>query len=246
MPPLKPRPAEEIEAENAEFREQLAAREPWLANLEAATTQHDDGELRFRGRRYRIPPVPYRNGLQIQVLDRMVAWCYRELGKLEKEGKTALDDPLARWLAEQLDKGYDALAAEYWQCVRPLGLWHRVTWWCRGNPFLDPTEVEMGVLAQSFLKARTICRVQVSRSIRAPRYLRTTWPTNSPISPVTIPPSLRRQVGRAVGGTMPGDARAWRGRVPAKPSMSTALAPQSTSGATSGPPGLMSTDETPA
>lgn len=246
MPPLKPRRAEELEAEHQEFREQLAAREPWLANLEAATTQHDDGELRFRGRRYRIPPVPYRNGLQIHVLDRLVAWCFRELGKLEKEGKTALDDALGRWLAEQLAKSYEALAGEYWAVVKPVGLWHRLTWRWRGNPFLDATEQEIKELAQLFLAARTICRVRAVTSIWAPPYLRMTSTTSGMPSPLAIPPSLRRKVGRAVGGTMPGDARVWRGNVPAKPSASSASPPRADFQGTSSGPGLTSTNELPA
>jgi hypothetical protein len=121
MPPLKPRPQEELAAEQAEFQEQVAQLEPWMANAESAEYDHEDGILPYRGRRYRVPPVPYRIGVRIYCLERLVDWCHRESKKLEKDGKNALNDPFARWVDTQLVELYPQLAALYWRCVRPLG-----------------------------------------------------------------------------------------------------------------------------
>jgi hypothetical protein len=65
-----------------------------MANAESAEYDHEDGILPYRGRRYRVPPVPHRIGLRIYCLERLVDWCHRESKKLEKDGKTRSMTPM--------------------------------------------------------------------------------------------------------------------------------------------------------
>ena len=197
--------AAEMEADQQEFRDQLASREPWMANLRNATVDpHGLGLLIFRGTRYVVPPVPYDLGQQIEALDRHVARCTRELKALGAEGRTSFEDPAVRYLSVERARAYESLAWLYRAAVRPAGLLARLAWRWRANPFLDATEKEVEDLAHVFREARTTSRVLAVESVRAPLFLQLTWPpTNGPLS-LGIPPSLRRTaLRRAAGGTMP-------------------------------------------
>lgn len=156
------------------------SREPVLMNLEAATTAHDSGyvefDLKHRRRRFRVPPVPYRDGVRLLVLDRHVA---RLQAKLNADEKNEInDDTTLRALAELADT-LTELVTLFHALVRPVTLWDRLTWWLQRNPFLTAEANEIGELRRFFSGARTRCRVRWTASIRAPSYLRSTWPMNS-------------------------------------------------------------------
>lgn len=156
------------------------SREPVLMNVEAATTAHDSGyielALKYRTRRFRVPPVPYRDGIRLLALDRHVA---RLQAKLNADEKNEInDDTTLRALAE-LAETLTELVTLFRALVRPVTLWDRLTWRVQRNPFIDAEASEIGELRRFFSAARTRCRVRWTASIRAPRYLRSTWPMNS-------------------------------------------------------------------
>lgn len=192
---------DEINRAQREFQEIVAAREPWQANAEAAMLGHDDGLLLYRNLSFRVPPVPYRAGLAVRSLSRYVAWVHRELKKLEDSGKFVRTDKVAARHAEEEANALEELAALYLPLVRPYGL--RTRWALRGgvNPFADPTEQEVRDLADFFHRRRTTSHVRARRSIRAPRYLHSTWQTSARPLWQGIPPELRRKVFRAAGNT---------------------------------------------
>lgn len=205
---LKLMSAAEMEADQRAFREQVAKREPWLANLRAATVDaHDDGGLLFRDRGYTVPPIRYAVGQRIEGLDRHIARCGRELKEMEEAGRTSFEaDAGVRHLTVERARSYEQLAAIYRDCVRPVGWWARLTWRWRENPFFDATEQEIEDLAAFFREARTISHVKALESIRAPLFLRSTFPpTAGPLS-LAIPPSLRREALSRVAGATSGKA----------------------------------------
>jgi len=143
--------------------------EPTLLNADAATQAHDLGYillfLKYRARHFRVPPVPYRAGLQLMVLDRQIARLRRRL-KEEPENVEAL---------VEMEAAMTATADLWWGLVEPVGWFDRLTWRWRENPFLGMEAREFMELRGFFFAARTRCRVLTVSSIRVPHRARSIW-----------------------------------------------------------------------
>jgi hypothetical protein len=190
---------QEINKAQADFQELLASKEPWRANLEAATLGHDPGLLVFRGLTFLVPPVPYRPGQAIHALTRYLVWLRRELKKLEDKGRFIRYDKEAARYGEEIVNALEELTTLYRSLVRPRGL--KTRWALRGgrDPFEDPTEQEVDELADFFHHRRTTSSVRAVRSIRAFRFLHSTWSPSARPLLQGIPPALRRKVFHAAG-----------------------------------------------
>jgi hypothetical protein len=199
---IKPASPESYAAAQAEFREMQEAREPWMGNASAALLPHHTGLLTHRGVEYYLPPVSYPLGLTIHALDRHYHRIMRDITTLEKAGKTAPQSPAATLLWVEAAQTYKDLAPLLHQGIRPKGLWQRLTWRWRGNPFQDANEQEIEELALLFRAARTISRVRLRASIRAPRYLQWTWPRTGWPSLLNIPPRQYRTLISRVAGSL--------------------------------------------
>lgn len=167
-----------IAAERDRLAGQQAQREPPLTNVEAATTPHDEGRLEYRGRTYRVPPIRWRTRLELAALD-------EELRRLGLRLGAGVDVPTLRRVRD--------VVTEMLNLFGTLIIWH---WWQVRNPLLDADEEEFRLMRSFFLTARTRCRVVAVRSVRAPHWLRTTWP----------PASAGLQVGLRAGWPAPSPA----------------------------------------
>ena len=156
---------------------EFAPRPPRMANVQVATTLTDPGmlefRLRYRARRFRVPPRPYAQTMRLAVVRARLEEIHEETS--------------SEALAEQLALLREAAAIMH-QLVRPLSIWDRLTWRLRTNPFEHAEASEFGMLFASFCSARTTCRVRWISSLRAPDRWRTTRP---PISPTSSQPFLR-------------------------------------------------------
>jgi hypothetical protein len=157
---------------------------PVPANLDLATTFHDEGILTYRNRLYRVRPVPYRNGIGIMAL----AFELRQLGQYEPTDE----------VVRQTHKVVMALLDEFWLLIIP-------PWWMRfvpkrwrRNPFRDAELPEIEALVSFFSPARMRYPVMGRRSVRAPAWASTTWLTDSPSLRVGIHAGWRRTARPAV------------------------------------------------
>lgn len=182
-------------AAQAEILGDLTSNEPRLANLEAVTTLHDPGELemvptrglllRFRARRFRVPPVPYREGLQLLFLDRHISWCWAEVARWRQQNVPITDDRVKPVLRE-LERALTELVDLYWQLIRPLTWVDRLFWRWRENPFAHVTHGEVEALKDFFSAARRMCPLRMIASIRAPSYLQRISPPRSAVLPLAF------------------------------------------------------------
>lgn len=141
-------------------------------NLGTVLTLDADGELdmvlNHRQRRFRVPPVGFRDGLVLAELQ-------AELQRLEENTPADARERVAQLRAE-LAVLKDAAALMH-RLIRPLTWWDRLTWRWRGNPFTDVEAAELQRLFGFFCSARTSSRLTWNWNSRAPsRYL-------------TVPPS---------------------------------------------------------
>jgi hypothetical protein len=158
---------------------------PPPANLDAATTAHDEGEIIYRGRRYRTRPTPYRAGVMLAALD-------FERRQLEVAVPSA---EVLRQMLRVLDAQTEIVAG--------LVRWPRWRAWLgrRAHPFRDPERGELEALVAFFSSARTRSPVYGRVSVRAPRWLQPIWATGSVNLRVGIHAGWRRARPAAIGTT---------------------------------------------
>jgi hypothetical protein len=136
--------------------------EALLANMEAATSEHDIHLLQYRKRKFRVPPTPYREGLWLLGLD-------QELRRLSKSESTPAD-------VEQAVRVVFEIVTIFHALVRPYTLFDRLFWRWRTNPFLHAEMHEINALRNFFCSARTTLPVRATPMTIKPMFLRRTWP----------------------------------------------------------------------
>lgn len=117
----------------AEFRG--TGEHPALANTQNTLALGDATHLEFHGRLYRVPPVPYRAGAQLQELMDLTRRAGRD------------------WKARDQLNG--RAAQLFFQLVRPVSRWRRLLWPAVGNPFRQASEEEIQELYLFFFACRT-------------------------------------------------------------------------------------------
>lgn len=165
-------PEAQLEAYSREIQREFEGPPPQPANVEAAITLADSSLLTYRRRRFRVPPIPARQGFMLRALEARLGLVER--GELSREN---LRERLA--LLEEM-------VALMWVLVQPLGWWDRLTWRWRANPFRTADAGELVVLLNFFFAARTTTTVSWIWSDRAPHRWNTTWPPTSQSSPRTF------------------------------------------------------------
>lgn len=175
---LLPMSDEELDRNNAALLAAIAAAAPpppLLKNVEAALILADPASLElilpYRRRRFRVPPVSYRDGLALNALE-------VELAILERA-----KDIDAENLRKRLEILIDSVAI-MWRLVRPIGWWERLTWRWRANPFEHAEAAELGRLFAFFCSARPTTTITWTSSARAglPSRWQSIWPPASPSS----------------------------------------------------------------
>lgn len=126
-----------------------------LVNVRAATRMLRLDELHYRGRRYRVPPVGYTDGLELYDLQQRVEHERKRTYRIE-DRRAALQATLAL---------LEAGVAIFARLVDPLPIdarWHErlAAWWRRvrrvndPNPFATCTEAEWADLIAFFCLCR--------------------------------------------------------------------------------------------
>jgi hypothetical protein len=143
------------------------------ANVGMATTLHDEGALLYRGRLYRVPPVPWRHGVRLMALD----FEYRQLMAYEPKGE----------VAEQFYRVALELVTLLSLLVRPVAWGERLRRALARHPapvFADAELEELEALRSFFSPARTKSPVYGWASVRAPAWCQPT--SLSPSAPLLI------------------------------------------------------------
>lgn len=158
------------ESEYQSAQERLASNfphfEPTVANVESATTEHSHGLVRYRGRVFRVPPVPYKQGLWLLALD-------QELRRLNN--MLANEENIRHTVAV-----IASMLEVFHSLVRPDTLYDRLTWRWRDNPFLHAEINEVNELTRFFCLTRMSLPIEGSVAIRAPQFISWTWPMRRP------------------------------------------------------------------
>ncbi len=185
--PAFPISDEQMAAVQADLLRQADREQPPFANVDVTTTLHDDGELIYRGRRFRVPPIPYRQGVRLQALD--LEW--RTLGAHEPTP--------------------DVLAAIQHVVAAMLTLFAGLVarrWWQARAPFVDAELEEIRDLRDFFWQAQTRSRVVARDSVAAPHWLQPTPWNSSPVSRIGIRAGWRRTVTPVASPTINSDSEA--------------------------------------
>lgn len=138
---------ENIEAAQLLLRDRFKPAEHSLQNVDAAMALDQTSVVRYRGRGYRVPPVPYDQGLQLQRL-------HLELLALTKDEAPETAEQLEQVLVILQD-----LLPLFKQLCRPTALFERLTWRWR-RPFDDASQSELGELLGFFSACRTKSTVE--------------------------------------------------------------------------------------
>lgn len=186
--PLAATPQEQLDAVQEVLREQAIQHEPTIANVELATTEHDTGFFIFRGRPFRVPPVPYKQAMWILALDQEL----RRITRLENTTEN-----LATTIKLLVE-----LVEIFRQLVRPVRLWDRLFWRLMGNPFANADVGEINWMRNFFCDGRMKFPVRAIAAEKAPRWLRRTWPTTKPYLLVGIQHGRRKTVSHVATDTI--------------------------------------------
>jgi hypothetical protein len=117
------------------------------ANEEAVRHLRPDRML-FRGRRFRVRPISYIDGLQIQ--------------RLRNEIEDLQDLPETEEGLQRLENLQGRIVKTFHPYVTPVGFWERLFWRWRSNPFGNATEAEIADLFRFFSWCRTRSAVRHS------------------------------------------------------------------------------------
>lgn len=152
------------------------------ANVASATTAHDPGEVVYRGRRYRVGYLRWREGVRLLALE----FEYLQLLQHDlREPRTLLQ---LRYVVRQMIALLSAQVRPRWRYR-----WRQV--------FRDAELPELEALRRFFSPARMRSPVGGRASIRAPEWCQQTWPTGSDSLRVGIHAGWRRTATPAVTAT---------------------------------------------
>ena len=142
-----------VEASEATTARALRKQLPSMGNIVAVEALTATVTFRYRGRVFDAPPIPTLPGLKLQAMEL----------ELERMG----DEPPARDDTEGVDKmrALKEMLLEMfdimWRHVRPVGLFDRIFWRWRHNPFLDANRKEVAELLTFFSQCRKTSSVQL-------------------------------------------------------------------------------------
>jgi hypothetical protein len=180
-------PKAQYDAVQERLKTQQPRFEESIANIELATTEHDDIVLAYRGRRFLVPPVPYKQGLWLLALEQEL----RRMHALQ-----ATKENILHTMHIVLE-----MVTIFHKLVRPLTLFDRIVWPWRANPFLHAEMQEIQALKSFFCTSRTNLTISAIVAIRAPRFVSWTWPMRKPHLPIGIHAGWHRQETLAAGDT---------------------------------------------
>jgi hypothetical protein len=172
--PIAPIPQEQYEEVQAQLRKELMPHlegdqiRPAPANMLLVKQLGTDTELWFRGRRFRVPPVGFKDGAELSEIETKFynfAVQEKRLAAL-KEGGDQIDVPY-EMLKDQLEL-MEKTVALFRKLVRPWGAIERLLWPFLSNPFEAATETEVGQLLGFFWSCRRKSGVRFTSVQRMP------------------------------------------------------------------------------
>lgn len=170
-----------------QLRAEIAANEPTLANVDAGTTEHDLGILRFRNMVFSVPPVPYKQAIWLSALS-------QELRRLSTMEYTPEIRDRATDVVNEIVTIMNSL-------IRPGAWWQKLVWRIRGNPFSRVDIAELNMLLNFFCTARMRCDVRATWGVMSPGFLQQMWPEQKRRLQIGIRAGWERMAIHAVGDT---------------------------------------------
>lgn len=144
---IKLRTEEELEVAQQFLQESLPKTRHEQANTDTAAGLTQNLVLTFRGHLYKVPPIPYRVGVQLERVRLQMSECEDQ------------DDTVAN--LNQFEAMLDGLIPLFKMLVMPVDLIQRIGWRWRKNPFADASAVDVMTLLHFFLLCRTKSSVKL-------------------------------------------------------------------------------------
>jgi hypothetical protein len=146
---LRPHTEERLAQVQAALQEELRASQPELRNLEPAAELFGEAVLEYRGRRFRVPPVPFAFGVALVGLQERI--------------RRMQDAPEGADTLAELHAVLREAVALFPRLVRHTG-WRRPLGRLLPNPFRAASEFEVGELLGFFSGCRMMSRVRHPRA----------------------------------------------------------------------------------
>jgi hypothetical protein len=142
-----------VEASEATTAIALRKQLPSMGNIVAVEALTATVRFRYRGRVFDAPPIPTMPGLKLQAME-------LELERMGDEPPTpSEDDGMEKMMSlkNMLLEMFDIM----WKHVEPVGIFDRLFWEWRENPFADASRKEVAELLAFFSQCRKISSVQL-------------------------------------------------------------------------------------
>lgn len=152
--------ADDIIAANEDSTAKLLVKQlPSIGNIVAVEALTATVRFQYRGRVFDAPPIPTLPGLRLQAM---------ELELQRVTDAESDEDAQMKLLAmkEMLLEMFDVM----WKNVKPVGIFDRIFWRWRTNPFLTASRKEVAELLSFFSQCRKISSVRLIK-VRSPETL---------------------------------------------------------------------------
>lgn len=152
--------ADDIIAANERSTARLLIKQlPSIGNIVAVEALTATVRFQYRGRVFDAPPIPTLPGLRLQAME------------LELERMTTVESDEEAQLKllgikQMLLEMFDIM----WRNVKPVGIFDRIFWRWRANPFLDANRKEVAELLSFFSQCRKTSSVQLIK-VKSPENL---------------------------------------------------------------------------
>lgn len=148
-----------IEANERSTQRLLIKQLPSIGNIVAVEALTATVRFQYRGRVFDAPPIPTLPGLRLQAME-------LELEKMS--GAESDEDAQMKLLVlkQMLLEMFEIM----WKNVKPVGIFDRVFWRWRANPFLGANRKEVAELLSFFSQCRRTSSVRLIR-VKSPENL---------------------------------------------------------------------------
>ena len=153
---------EELEEGQRLLRAEIRAPQAEARNVALATEIDADSYFEFRGTNYKVPPLSYKLGVQLQEIQFFLESLVRKEQFTKDLQDLDLDGQIVH--LQQLQLAYEQAIALFQKCCYPLAFWKRRRH-KRQNPFLTCTSQEIAELLSFFSMCRMRSRVTFQGSL---------------------------------------------------------------------------------
>lgn len=146
---LKPSEASKVKASQARLQGMFKPQKSEVKNIDPAMNLESTSIMQFRGRLYRVPPVGWQAGLELQRQ-------YLKLQDLQRKEDQIPDDKYASSIEhlKEMEILMNRMFRFFKSLCSPMSWWETITWRFR-DPFQDATQQELGEMLGFFFECRT-------------------------------------------------------------------------------------------